>query len=80
MKIHTRIVWLAYASIVLSAVWGLPGLLSGLYVLRLAKHIDLSAAAPNVRRDVRGGRMLAYVGIALSSIVIFLIIWSWITT
>lgn len=80
LKIHTRIVWLAYLSIVLSMVWGVPGLLLGLYVLRSAKGVDLATAAPKVRRDVRGGRIIALVGITLSAIVILLIIWSWITT
>ena len=80
MRLHTRIVWLAYLSIVLSMVWGVPGLLLGWYVLRLARGVDLSTATPKVRRDVRGGRVIAYIGIALSAIVILLVLWSWITT
>ncbi len=80
MKVHTRIVWLAYLSIVLSMVWGVPGLLLGWYVVRTARNIDLSSAAPNVRRDVRGARNIAYVGVTLSAIVVVLVLWSWITT
>lgn len=81
MKASTKIVWLGYGSVVFSIVWGLPGLACGLYALRLAKQT--TAAAPLVdartRRDVRGGMLLARIGIVLSSIVIALVIYSWIS-
>jgi hypothetical protein len=75
MRTHTKVVWLGYASIVFSIVWGVPGLLCGLAALRLARTVNASVAPANVRRDVRGGRLLAYVGSALSSIVIAVVLW-----
>ena len=80
MRLHTRLIWLAYLSIVLSMVWGVPGLLLGWYVVRTARTFDLLSAPPNVRRDVRGARIIAYVGVTLSAIVVVLVLWSWVTT
>lgn len=75
MRTHTKVVWLGYASIAFSIVWGLPGLACGVWALRLARGISLAGAAPNVRRDVRGGRLLAYLGCTLSTIVIAMVLW-----
>lgn len=61
-------------------VWGVPGLLLSWYVLKTARGIDVSSAPPNVRRDVRGARVIAYVGMTMSSIVVVLVLWSWVTT
>ncbi|MBU3741360.1 MAG: hypothetical protein FGM24_03630 [Candidatus Kapabacteria bacterium] len=81
MKSHTKVVWLGYASIAFSIVWGLPGLLCAVYARRVAAAIPLSDAAPDrVRRDVRGGLLLARVGMVLSIIVIAVVLWSIIST
>ncbi len=81
MKASTKIVWLGYGSVVLSIVWGLPGLACGLYALRLAKATsDTSIPVdPRTRRDVRGGTLLARAGIVLSGIVIAMVLYSWIS-
>lgn len=81
MKASTKIVWLGYGAVVFSIVWGLPGLVCGLYALRLAKHTTATTPLldPRTRRDVRGGTLLARVGIVLSAIVIAMVIYSWIS-
>lgn len=80
MKASTKIVWLGYGSVVLSIVWGLPGLVCGLYALRLAKATPASTSDdPRTRRDVRGGTLLARAGIVLSGIVIAMVVYSWIS-
>lgn len=80
MKTSSRIVWLGYASIVLSLVWGVPGLVAALYALRMGRGIDVGTAGAVVRRDVRGGMVLARIGLVLSAVVIVMVCWSWIST
>jgi len=81
MKASSKVVWLGYGSVVFSIVWGLPGLVCGLYALRLAKQTTASSPTPDprTRRDVRGGTLLARVGIVLSGIVIAMVLYSWIS-
>ncbi|MBS1560727.1 MAG: hypothetical protein JSS89_03915 [Bacteroidetes bacterium] len=81
MKPSTKIVWLGYGSVVLSIVWGLPGLACGLYALRLAKATTAAPTPidPRTRRDIRGGTLLARAGIVLSGIVIAMVLYSWIS-
>lgn len=74
-------VWLGYASIVLSIVWGVPGLVCGMQVLRMARLQPTGDSIdPRERRDLKGAVLLARIGIVLSGIVILLIVWSWIST
>lgn len=81
MKTTTKIVWLGYASIAFSIVWGVPGLICAWYALRLADAIPVDATTPSaVRRDVRGGRLLARVGGLLSILVIIVVLWSILST
>jgi hypothetical protein len=80
MKQHTKVVWLGYASIVFSIVWGVPGLACGVAALRIARGVPLDGAPAHVRRDIRGGRLLAYIGCTLSSIVLAMVMWIAIST
>lgn len=81
MKLHTKVVWLGYASIALSIVWGVPGLLCAWYARRTAAGIPISDALPDrVRRDIRGGLILARLGMILSTIVLVVTLWSMIST
>jgi len=80
MKAHTKVVWLGYASIVFSIVWGVPGLALAWYALRLGKNIPIAHASANVRRDVRGGIVLARIGFALSTLVVVMIGWILLST
>lgn len=74
-------VWLGYASIVLSIVWGVPGLVCGMQVLRMARLQPTGDSIdPGERRELKGAVLLARIGIVLSGIVILLIVWSWIST
>jgi hypothetical protein len=81
MRTSAKIVWLGYASIAFSIVWGVPGLACAWYALRLSRTIPIDATTPaSVRRDVRGGRLLARVGASLSILVILVVLWSIIST
>lgn len=81
MKPHTKVVWLGYASIAFSIVWGIPGVLCAVYARRIAAAIPLTDDAPDrIRRDVRGGLILARIGMVLSIIVIAVVLWSIIST
>jgi hypothetical protein len=80
MKPSSRIVWLGYASIALSIVWGI-GIIPAWYGLRLARTISADAmTSPITRRDVRGGRYLSYAGLALSTVVLLTVLWSIVST
>jgi len=81
MKPHIKVVWLGYASIALSIVWGVPGLLCAWYARRTAAAIPIADALPDrVRRDIRGGLILARLGMILSTIVLVVTLWSMIST
>jgi hypothetical protein len=80
VKPHTRVVWLAYASIVLAIVWGI-GIVPAIYAIRTAKAHPLGAGAePHIQRDLRGGKLLAQAGLVLNCIVLAVVVWSLITT
>ena len=81
MQNHTKVVWLGYASIAFSIVWGIPGLVCSWYARRLARTVSVSDATPDrVRRDLRGGLLLATIGTVLSSIVLAVVLWSMVST
>lgn len=72
-----RMLLFAYASVFLSIVWGIPGLVMGLLALRDAKILANRSTGENravLQRDVRGSRMIAWTGIALSAIVLFVVL------
>lgn len=70
-------VYLAFASIFFSIVWGI-GIVPAVYVLRRTKN--LRETDPRKRRDLRGARLLARGGLILNMIMIALIVWSMIST
>ena len=80
MKPHTRVVWLGYASIVLSIVWGV-GIVPALYAIKIAKaqHVGVGTS-PEIKRDLRGGMLLARAGLVLNATILAVIVWSLITT
>jgi hypothetical protein len=58
-----------------------PGLLCAWYARRTAAAIPISDALPDrVRRDIRGGMILARLGMILSTIVLVVTLWSVIST
>lgn len=78
MAPHKRIVWLGYASVLLSIVWGVPSLLCTWYAHRLARGVNVTdQSTREIRRDVRGGLVLANIGATLGAIVLVVAIWSW---
>ncbi len=80
MKPHTRVVWLAYASIALAIVWGV-GIIPALYAIKTAKAHPVGAGIePHIRRDLRGGKLLAQAGLLLNGLVLAVIAWSLVTT
>ncbi|MBC8125436.1 MAG: hypothetical protein H7X70_06845 [Candidatus Kapabacteria bacterium] len=80
MKPHTRVVWLGYASIVLSIVWGV-GLVPAIYAMKIAKANPVGVGtSPEIRRDLRGGMLLARAGLVLNCVVLAVIVWILITT
>lgn len=73
-------VWLGYASIILTIVWGV-GIVPAVLVVRAAAAPPLPADAPShVRRDYRGGLMLARVGLVTNGAALAFIVWMLIST
>lgn len=80
MKPHTRVVWLAYASVVLAIVWGI-GIVPALYAIKIARTHPLGDGVdPHIQRDLRGGLLIARAGLVLNIVVLAVIVWSLITT
>jgi hypothetical protein len=81
MRKATTIYILGFASIFLAPVWG-AGLLAGWYALKMSKAEQQSDRwnDERVRRDVRGGRVLSYIGCGLSAIVLAVALYSIIVT
>lgn len=75
-----RMVWFGYAAIILTIVWGI-GIVPAWLVVRAAKASPLpdGVTAP-VRRDYRGGLLLARIGLATNGIAVAFIIWMLIST
>lgn len=75
MKAHTKVVWLGYASLVLAIVWGI-GLVPALLAIRIAKAQSIGPATePHIRRDLRGGVLLARAGLVVNGLVLAVILW-----
>lgn len=80
MKPHTRIVWLGFASLALAPVWGI-GLVVALMALRTARNLPSdSPSTSNIKRDLRGGILLARAGLVLNVFVLIFIAWTMIST
>jgi|GEM_PF-498380 len=80
VKIHTRVVWLGYASIILALVWGV-GIIAAIWAIRIAKGADVGMGTDQrIQRDLRGGLLLARAGLVLNAIVLVVIAWSIVTT
>ncbi len=80
MKSHTKVVWLGYASIVLSPVWGV-GIVAAVSALRIARANPLGVATDRrIQRDLRGGLLLARAGLVLNIIVLAMICWMFLST
>ncbi|NQW29143.1 MAG: hypothetical protein HQ472_01350 [Ignavibacteria bacterium] len=75
------LVWIAYSSLFLSLVWGVPGLLAALFVLKRIPK-DLGGTEPNQKekRDLRGAYFIARLGLVLSSLYCVVILWKLIST
>ncbi len=75
-----RMVWLGYAGIVLTIVWGV-GIIPALMVISAARKFPIAADTPShQRRDVRGGLLLARIAAVLNSIALAFIAWMLIST
>lgn len=75
-----RMVWLGYASIILTIVWGV-GIVPAYVVVRAAGVSPLPVDAPShVRRDYRGGLLLARIGLVANGLMLAFIVWMLIST
>lgn len=75
-----RMVWLGYAGIVLTIVWGV-GIIPALMVVRAArKHPTVADAPSHERRDYRGGLLLARIGLVSNGLALAFIMWMLIST
>lgn len=73
-------VWLGYAGIVLTIVWGI-GILPAALVARAAAASPLPADAPShVRRDYNGGLLLARIALVSNGIALAFIAWMLVST
>jgi hypothetical protein len=77
MSSSTKVVWLGYASIALAFIWGV-----GIVPAVMARHIARSSVGTTPREvsDLRGGRLLATIGLGLNILVIAMVIWIQIST
>lgn len=73
-------VWLGYAAVILTIVWGV-GIVPAILIVRAAAASPLPADAPShVRRDYRGGLLLARIGLVSNGIALAFILWMLIST
>lgn len=80
MKQHTKVVWLGYASVFLSIVWGV-GIIAAIWARHLDRHLQFAGAqSVNVKRDLKGGRLLYRLGFVLNLIVLLMTLWIFIST
>lgn len=79
MKTSTKVVWLGYASIALSFIWGV-GIVAAIMARRMAAAALPTTTVATELRDLRGGRLLATVGFWLNVLVLAVIAWSLIST
>lgn len=80
MKQHTKVVWLGYASVFLSIVWGV-GIIAAIWARHIDHHLQFAGEQTvAAMRDIKGGRFLYRLGFVLNSIVLFMILWIFIST
>lgn len=79
MRTSTKVVWLGYASIALAFIWGV-GIVASIAARRMAAAALPVASTAAELRDLRGGRLLATIGLWLNGTVLAVIIWSLIST
>jgi hypothetical protein len=77
MRSSTKVVWLGYASIALAFVWGV-GIVPAIMARRIAR--SSVGTTPREVSDLRGGRLLATIGLGLNILVIAMVIWIQIST
>lgn len=80
MKQHTKVVWLGYASVFLSLVWGV-GIVAAIWARHIDRHLQFAGElSVPVKRDLKGGRFLYRLGFVLNIIVHVMIVWMFIST
>ncbi|MBM4179130.1 MAG: hypothetical protein FJ211_07340 [Ignavibacteria bacterium] len=80
MKQHTKVVWLGYASVFLSIVWGV-GIIAAIWARHLDRHLEFAGEqSVHAMRDLKGGRFLYRLGFVLNLIVLLMILWIFIST
>ncbi len=79
MRSSTKVVWLGYASIALAFIWGI-GIVPAIMARRMSAETMPSAIAAREISDLRGGRLLATIGLGLNIVVIAMLIWIQIST
>ncbi len=82
MQVSPRaLVWLAYLSLVLAFVWGVPGLVTALFVLkRSGVDTGITESNSKQKRDLRGATFIARIGLGLSSLWCLMIVWKFVST
>jgi hypothetical protein len=80
MKQHTKVVWLGYASVFLSIVWGV-GIVAAIWARHIDRHLQFAGPlSVPAQRDLKGGRFLYRLGFVLNIIVLVMIVWIIIST
>jgi len=79
MRSSTKVVWLGYASIAMAFIWGV-GIVPAIVARRMATEALPLATQPRELSDLRGGRLLATIGLGLNILVIAMLIWIQIST
>ncbi len=79
MRSSTKVVWLGYASIAFAFIWGV-GIVPAIVARRMAAANLPSATQSRELSDLRGGRLLATIGLGLNILVIVMLIWIQIST
>ena len=80
MKQQAKVVWLGYASVFLSIVWGV-GIVAAIWARHLDRHLQFAGGqTPREQRDVKGGRFLYRLGFVLNLTVLFMTVWMFVST
>lgn len=79
MRCSTKVVWLGYASIAFAFIWGV-GIVPAIVARRMATEALPLTTQPRELSDLRGGRLLATIGLGLNILVIAMLIWIQIST
>lgn len=79
MRTSSKVVWLGYASIALAFIWGV-GIVPAVMARRMALRGLPLATQPREVSDLRGGRLLATIGLGLNILVLAMLVWIVIST